>query len=156
MSYLIPQGSTQAVDDKPSQVASNSLANPQTSQTVHDKPSRVPSDVAVDPKTFTPKRSMPKAKDLEAQPLIVSVAGKKTLSLERNYAQEVNKASMRAESSATSLEKEETVGETTERKDIMTASEHSSTAPPTRETSSPETASVIAAGKSNETVAKDS
>ena len=159
-----PQTS-QALDVEPPQVASNSLATPKNSQAVDENASRVASDGVADPKTITPTSSMPNANDLEAQPLVVLVAGKKTLSSEREYVQEAKNASKTAESSALSLEKKETVDEIVERKDFMTAAEHSSTDPTTNTealppstsgASTPETASVVAAGKSHEKFAKDS
>ena len=156
---------SQAADDRPSRVASDGHAASKTSQAIDDKPSRVASDAAASPETTTPTTSMPNAKDPKAQPLVVLVASRKSSNPQKDYAQEANKTSKRAESSATSLEKEETVGESTERKDVLTAAVHSSTAPTTETeavapstsgASTPETASVIAAGKSHGKVAKGS
>ena len=156
---------SQAIDDQPSRVASDGLATPQTSQAADDKPTRVASDATASPETINPTTSMPNAKDPKAQPLVVLVASRKSSNPEKDYAQEAKKASKTAESSAASLKKEETVGEATKRKDVLTAAKHSSTAP-TRDTeavapstsgaSTSETASVVAAGKRHEKLAKDS
>ena len=137
---------SQAVEDRPSPVALDCPATPKTPQAVDDKTSQVASNIAAAPKTITPTTSMPNAKGPKAQSLVVLVTGKKTSSPERDSAQEANKASEKAESSATPLEEEETVGETEKRKSNLAAAEHSPTAstidteavaPPTSQASPP-------------------
>ena len=156
---------SQAVDDKPSRIAFDGPAAPKTPQAVDDKTCQVASNIAAAPKTITPATSTPNAKGPKAQPLVVLVTGKKASSPERDSAQEANKASEKAESSATSLEEEETVGENEKRKSNLAAAEHIPTAsttdteavaPPTGQASSPETASVITTAKSHDEVTKDS
>lgn len=108
---------------------------------------------------------MPVAKDPKAQPLVVLAASRNSPNPEKDYSQVPNEVSKMVESSTTSLEKEETVGETEKRKDVLTAAKHSSTArtrgteavaPSTTGASAPEAASVIAVGKSHDMVAKGS